>query len=86
MTARLAPEPWSRAGVEPRVDDLINDPIVALVMRRDNLTASDLLEVAVRARALLRQPGTWTGDPDSLRARPSRIQSGVRQRQAKPCD
>jgi hypothetical protein len=56
MTARLAPEPWSRAGVEPRVDDLINDPIVALVMRRDNLMASDLLEVAVRARALLRQP------------------------------
>lgn len=53
---------WSRAGVEPRLDGLINDPIVALVMGRDNVTTSELLEVAARARARLhRTPASAAG-------------------------
>lgn len=33
---------WSRAGIEPRLDEILNDPIVHLLMRRDRLTPSDV--------------------------------------------
>ena len=53
----LAPsENWSRAGVEPRLEDLINDPIARLVMRRDKLVPADLLKAVARARARLCKP------------------------------
>jgi hypothetical protein len=49
-------EDWSRAGVEPSLDDLITDPIVRLVMRRDNVTSADLLRMMARARTHLCRP------------------------------
>jgi hypothetical protein len=49
-------EDWSRAGVEPTLEDLINDPIVHMVMRRDNVAPSDLLKVVAGARAYLCKP------------------------------
>jgi hypothetical protein len=49
-------EDWSRAGMEPRLDDLLNDPIVRLVMRRDKVSPGDLLKVVARARGTLAGP------------------------------
>ena len=46
-------ENWARAGVEPSLADLMHDPIVHLIMRRDNVAPSDLLKVVARARAHL---------------------------------
>jgi hypothetical protein len=62
-------EDWLRAGVEPRLEDLIDDPIVHLVMRRDKVAMPVLLEVLARAGAQLRKPAgsprTTTGDGSS---------------------
>jgi hypothetical protein len=43
-----APSPWSRAGAEPALDEVLADPIVLLVMDRDRLTAEDVRAVADR--------------------------------------
>jgi hypothetical protein len=67
MFARF--EDWSRPGVEPDLEDLINDPIVRLLMRRDNLVPADLLEVVAQARAHLGQPAT----PPQTKARPAAL-------------
>jgi hypothetical protein len=40
-----ADENWAGASAEPSIDDILSDPIVHLVLRRDGLTAS-----AVKAR------------------------------------
>jgi hypothetical protein len=55
--------------VEPDLEDLINDPIVRLLMRRDNLVPADLLEVVAQARAHLGQPAT----PPQTKARPAAL-------------
>jgi hypothetical protein len=67
MFARF--EDWSRPGVEPDLEDLINDPIVRLLMRRDDLVPADLLEVVAQARAHLGQPAT----PPQTKARPAAL-------------
>jgi hypothetical protein len=54
-------EYWLRAGVEPSVADLLNDPIVRLVMRRDNLAPSDVLRVLARTRAHRRRGAVASG-------------------------
>jgi hypothetical protein len=43
---------WSEAGIEPRLDDMLADPIVQTVMRRDGVTAEELRDIleALRAR------------------------------------
>ena len=46
--------PWSAGGCEPRLDDLLADPIVRLVMRRDGVEPAQLraliADVRVRQR------------------------------------
>ena len=49
-------EDWSRAGVEPSLEDVINDPVVRLVMRRDNVAPADLLKMLAHARAHVAKP------------------------------
>jgi hypothetical protein len=45
---------WGRPGVEPQVEEIVDDPIVQLVMRRDRLTAAQIMATVARARARLR--------------------------------
>jgi hypothetical protein len=53
----LAPhEDWSRAGIEPRLNDLLNDPIVRLVMRRGKVSRADLLKIVAQAQRYLGRP------------------------------
>ena len=47
----LEKETWLKG--EPSFEDLIADPIVQLVMRRDGLTAEDIWAVTYRARSAL---------------------------------
>jgi hypothetical protein len=49
-------EDWSRAGVEPGLDELMNDPLVHLVMRRDHVAPPDVLKALARARGHLCKP------------------------------
>ena len=42
---------WSRAGEEPDLADLLADPVVHLVMRRDGVSTAELLAVITDARA-----------------------------------
>jgi hypothetical protein len=45
---------WGRPGVEPQVEEIVHDPIVQLVMRRDRLTVAQIMATVARARARLR--------------------------------
>jgi hypothetical protein len=52
---RFRPERrWSRGGTEPALAEIMADPIVHLVMRRDGVTESQLLRVVAVAQAVLR--------------------------------
>jgi hypothetical protein len=42
---------WSRAGAEPSVAEVLEDPLVHLVLRRDGLTPSDLRRAMETARS-----------------------------------
>ncbi len=46
---------WGRAGVEPSVHEMLGDPIVHLVLRRDGIGAGDVLAALAKARAALRR-------------------------------
>lgn len=47
-------EQWRRAGREPTISAMLDDPIVRLVMQRDGLTADDVRQVDEQARESLR--------------------------------
>ena len=66
MFARF--EDWLRPGVEPDLEDLINDPVVPLRMRRDNLVPADLGGGGI-GWARLGQPAT----PPQTKARPAAL-------------
>ena len=52
---RFRPERrWSTAGTEPALADMLADPIVHLVMRRDGVTEDALRRVIEAAQAMLR--------------------------------
>jgi hypothetical protein len=52
--------PMRKSWSEPRVDDLLNDPILDGILRRDGLTRDDLLRVIEQARhTLARVPRDW---------------------------
>ena len=44
---------WMEAGVEPGLCDVLADPLVHLVMRRDGVTQGELRGVVARARVTL---------------------------------
>jgi hypothetical protein len=37
--------PWTEAGIEPRIRDLLNDPIVQTLMRADGVRVADVLAI-----------------------------------------
>ncbi len=47
-------DPWARAGIEPRLEDVLADPLVHQIMRYDQVTESALRSVIGRAQARLR--------------------------------
>jgi len=61
---------WSEAGPEPRLSDVLADPIVHLVMRRDRLTPEDVRRAVRVAQARLRTapPGALGDVGDRLTA------------------
>lgn len=38
----MSAKSWSEAGVEPAVEELLSDPIVLLIMKRDGLSVGDV--------------------------------------------
>jgi hypothetical protein len=44
---------WLSAGLEPTLDELLSDPIVELLMRRDRISRQDVLRAVQRARRRL---------------------------------
>lgn len=46
---------WGEAGVEPRLSDLLADPMIHQVMRRDGLKRADLEAAVAHGRAQLRR-------------------------------
>ena len=44
---------WREVGEEPALDEVLADPIVHLVMRRDGIEIAELRDVIARARAAL---------------------------------
>ncbi len=51
MTAKV--DPFARAGDEPRLSDMLADPIVHTLMRCDRLSEGDLRIAIERARTAL---------------------------------
>ena len=49
---------WGRPGLEPRVEEIVHDPIVQLIMRRDRLTVAEVMATVARARARLQTAPT----------------------------
>jgi hypothetical protein len=47
---------WQGGAIEPRLQDVLKDPLVALVMRRDGVSAELLCAVIRQAQAKLRLP------------------------------
>lgn len=41
---------WAQAGQEPSLKEMMADPIVAMVMARDNLQADDVWKVVEKAK------------------------------------
>ena len=41
---------WMRGGSEPGLDEILGDPIVVALMRRDGVTERHVREVVMRAR------------------------------------
>lgn len=56
---------WSEAGQEPKIEDLMADPIVHLVMRRDGLTADQVWHWISEAQRRLRAMQRPTGSLDT---------------------
>ena len=47
--------PWGKAGSEPEISDVLSDPLVHLVMRRDGVTLPALRAVVAAAQGKLRR-------------------------------
>lgn len=46
---------WREAGIEPRLPDVLSDPLVHQVMRRDGVTSGELASVIAQAQMKLRR-------------------------------
>lgn len=40
--AAAVPGSWAHAGIEPAIDEMLNDPIVLVLMRRDRITREQI--------------------------------------------
>jgi hypothetical protein len=48
-------EMWAEAGVEPRLDDMIADPLVRVIMRHDGVSSEELRGMLEALRAQRRE-------------------------------
>lgn len=48
---------YQQAGVEPPLDEVLADPIVHLLLRRDRIEVRDLAQYLVKARSMLQNGG-----------------------------
>lgn len=55
-TPAPTPDLWGRAGIEPSVADLLDDPMTALIMRRDGIGRGDVMAAVEAGRRALTQP------------------------------
>jgi hypothetical protein len=55
---------WREAGIEPKLDDVLADPLVRTVMRRDGVTSEELRDIleALRARRPEKETVAKQGD------------------------
>ncbi|WP_156092746.1 hypothetical protein [Rhodovibrio salinarum] len=44
---------WTSAGPEPKLEEILCDPMVELLMRRDRISRQDILRAVQRARQRL---------------------------------
>ena len=44
---------YATAGIEPQLEELLNDPIAELIMRRDGIAVADVLRTVEMARSRL---------------------------------
>lgn len=47
------PEPYAAAGVEPKIDDILNDPLMGALMQRDGVSMSSLRALIEDTRGVL---------------------------------
>ncbi len=45
---------WFEGGIEPKLEDMLSDPLIEVVMRSDGLTSDDVLSVVEEFRSRLR--------------------------------
>jgi hypothetical protein len=57
---------YREAGVEPSVEDLMSDPIVHLILRRDRITPADTWTAVTDARRRLHRRRARTARPATL--------------------
>lgn len=48
---------WERSGQEPRLEEMLADPMIELVMKRDGLTRDDLVALVQEARRRIGRRG-----------------------------
>jgi hypothetical protein len=51
--ARPPRRDWSQPGVEPTIDELMNDPVTHVIMRYDRISAEQVKAVAEQARRVI---------------------------------
>lgn len=51
--ARPPRRDWSQPGIEPTIDELMNDPVTHVIMRYDRVTAEQVKAVAEQARRVI---------------------------------
>jgi hypothetical protein len=64
---------WSRAGIEPGLEEALADPIVLLVLRRDRLAPADVRAVIDSLRS--RPEAGQSGNGDAPASPPLSIQA-----------
>ncbi len=60
---RPDPDYWGPAGVEPTVEELMADPMTALVMRRDRIGPAEVMEAVQNARRALAETSRRSAPP-----------------------
>ncbi|MGI9437401.1 MAG: hypothetical protein ACR2Q4_21665 [Geminicoccaceae bacterium] len=40
-----AAEAWRKPGIEPKLDDILSEPLVIMMMQRDGVTTNDIQEM-----------------------------------------
>jgi len=50
---------WAQAGIEPSIEELLNDPIATLLRRRDRLSLEEVRHAVALGKAAMASRGRW---------------------------